>query len=309
LLAGLCGVVSAQLAVPPGRPAPKPAAVVNGQEISAAQLEAALKVRGPMPLHLPDAERRQRQIEALSALIDELLLHQFLDQQKVPAAPPAEVERCVKEMEQALLKQNKSLAEYCQDTNQTLAQFKAGIAEGLRWNAYAAPFATDAAVEKYFQENHDFFEGTQVRASHIVLRIPASAPDAERAAERAKARQKLNELRAQIVSGRLDFAEAARLYSQDPRRSAGGDLGFIGRKGPLDDAFNRAAFALAPGQVSEVVDTDYGAHLIKVVERKPGQPFDYAKNKERVRALFMEDLCEQVLGRHRKAAKIEINLP
>ena len=68
------------------------------------------------------------------------------------------------------------------------------------------PRTTEPVVQQYYQDNRDAFEGTMVRASHIVLRLPPNAPEAEAAAARAK----LTDLRAQIVAGKLDFAEAAK---------------------------------------------------------------------------------------------------
>src|SRR5262249_2569238 len=139
----------------------------------------------------------------------------------------------------------------------------------------------------------------------IVLRVPAGVPEAEKAAVRAK----LTEIRNLIVSGKLDFAAAAKAYSQDPAAERGGDLGFFPRKWAYDEAFLKAAFALAPGQVSEIVPTEYGLHLIKVLERQPGKLSEYAKIKEAVREFCTEDLRQQLLAKERKAAKIEINLP
>ena len=74
-------------------------------------------------------------------------------------------------------------------------------------------------------------------------------------------------------------------------------------------AVARPAFALQIGQVSEVIRTDYGLHLIKVTDRKPGQASEYDKIKEAVREFCIEDLHQQLLVQQRKAAKIDINLP
>jgi parvulin-like peptidyl-prolyl isomerase len=125
----------------------------------------------------------------------------------------------------------------------------------------------------------------------------------------SQARAKLADVRAQIVAGKLDFAEAARKFSQCPSASKGGDLGFFPRKWVFEEDFARAAFAVPVGQVSDVVQTEYGLHLIKVTERKAGQPSDYAKIKDSVRDLCMEDLRQQLLAEQRKASRIEILLP
>ena len=63
------------------------------------------------------------------------------------------------------------------------------------------------------------------------------------------------------------------------------------------------------GDVSDVVETDYGLHLIKVTDRKPGQPSEYNKVKDEVRELCTEEMRLALLAQQRKAAHIEINLP
>src|SRR3954452_12128569 len=183
-LAGLGLAVAAGL----GRaeaPAVKPAAVVNGTAVTAAEVEAVLKAEGPAPVQLPEAQRRQLQVRALAMLIDNVLMRQLLQKHTQPV-PPEEVTRRLKEMEAGLKEQGKTLQEFCHDTNQTEAQFRASLADHLRWEAYARAHVSAAAVEAYYRDNKDFFDEVTVRASHIVLRVPAGAAEAERAAARAK---------------------------------------------------------------------------------------------------------------------------
>jgi peptidyl-prolyl cis-trans isomerase C len=294
----------AAAAAPRPAAAAKPAAVVNGEAVSAAELQALLQLSGPTAVQLPEAQRRQRQMEALSLLIDNLLMRQFLAKNTAPV-PGAEVDKRLAEFEAGLKEQGKTLAEHCHDTHQTVEQLRAGISDHIRWATYIRPKLTDEVVAKYYQENKDFFDGVTVQASHIVLRLPGSAGEADKAGARAR----LTDLRAQIVAGKLDFAEAARKHSQDPAAAQGGDLGYFPRKWVFDEAFSKAAFALPVGQLSDVVQTDYGLHLIKVTGRKPGKPTQLAEIKEAVREFCAEDQRQQLLAQQRKAANIEINLP
>jgi peptidyl-prolyl cis-trans isomerase C len=160
-------------------------------------------------------------------------------------------------------------------------------------------------VQRYFTENKDFFDGVAVRASHIVTRTPPGTSDGERQA----ARVRLLALRQEILAGTLDFAAAAAKHSQCTSAQQGGDVGFFPRKGVVDEPIARAAFALPVGHISDVVQTDYGMHLIKVTERKPGQPADFLKVKEDVRAMCAEELRQSLLAELRKSAKVQINLP
>jgi parvulin-like peptidyl-prolyl isomerase len=285
-------------------PGAKPVATVNGVVITAAEMDAVLKAQGPVPVHLPEAQRKQRQMEALSMLIDNALMRQFLEKETKPVGDE-EVSRRVEEMSAGLKKQNKSLEEFCQETGQTLAQLKAALADYLRWNAYVQAHVSDQDVEKFYKENKDFFDATTVRVSHIVKRLPAGASEAEK----AKARETLTQLRQKLVDDpKADFAELAKQHSEDPQAKTGGDLGWIPRMW-FDEAFAKAAFALPVGQVSEVVQTDFGLHLIKVAERKQGRVSNLAKEKDAVREACAEDLRQQILSKLRKDSKLTIDLP
>ncbi len=104
--------------------------------------------------------------------------------------------------------------------------------------------------------------GGRVRARHILLQFPQGATEAQVDSVRALA----DSLRQRAVAGE-DFAELAEEYSQDTgTASKGGDLGTFGR-GEMVPAFEAAAFALEPGQISDVVETSYGLHIIKLEEK------------------------------------------
>jgi hypothetical protein len=126
--------------------------------------------------------------------------------------------------------------------------------------------------------------GPQVRARHILLKVPADAAPAARQAVRARAEQ----LQAQAAGG-ADFAALARQHSEDTSKEQGGDLGFFGR-GQMVPTFEQAAFALQPGQVSKVVESPFGYHVIKVEERK-SQPLPAEQ-----RGQFRQSLARQTQG-------------
>ena len=286
--------------VPAASPA-KPVAIVGDVPISAAELEAVLKMSDPVPVHLSERQQTQNRMRALSMLIDGILMRKFLEANTQPVAP-AEVQRRLSEMELGLRKQDKSLAEFCQETNKTPEQLKADIADHLRWSAYASAQLTDAKLMQFYTDNKDFFDGVTVQASHIVIRIPASA----KPSEKDEARKKLEGLQKQLKDDpKIDFDELAK---KQPDK--GGDLGWIPRKW-FDEQFSRAAFSLPKGEVSGVVQTDFGLHLIKVTDRKPGKPSDYAKLREAVREFCAEDMRQTILAQQRKSPtmKVEVNLP
>jgi parvulin-like peptidyl-prolyl isomerase len=303
LASGLAGATSGGLSVTALR---GEAAKVNGAVITRAELDAAVKRLGPPAGAPTDAQRRQVRAEMLALLIEKELMRQFLDRDpSIPKVEPAEIERRVKEMAQRLKKADRSIEEFCHETHQTPEQFKAAVADHIRWSSYVARRATPERLEAFYKENKEVFDGATVRASHIVLRLPAGSPGAE--VEKAQAT--LERVREKIVRDRADFAEMARQYSQGPEAKNGGELGApFHRKWDYDEPFARAAFALKAGEVSEVVRTDYGLHLIKVTARSPGKPTDFASARPAVLELFAEELRQEVLAEERKKADIKVFL-
>jgi len=303
LLGGIVTSVRAQAVAGSKHPA-----VVNGEAITKADFEAALKQAGPVPVALPADQLKMQQVQVLYMMIDELLLKQYL-KKNAPAIPAADINKKMTEMVESLRKKGKSLQDFCKETSQTEAEVRESLGFHLQWQAYLEAKVSDADVQRFFTEYKDFFEGTSVRVSHLVVLVPASAPEAER----QKAVTQVTNLRTQLLEKKMDFPTAVKTYSQCPiTTSKGGDLGYISRKGMAEEPLARAAFALPVGQVSEVVQTSAGVHLLMVTDRKPGQQADFAKIKDEVRDRCVEEMNSSLLGQLldqlRKAAKIEINL-
>ncbi|MBN1815720.1 MAG: peptidyl-prolyl cis-trans isomerase [Sedimentisphaerales bacterium] len=138
---------------------------------------------------------------------------------------------------------------------------------------------TEKEIKKYYEKNMDRFTIPEmIRASHIV-RHPTPATDPETV--KAEMRQVLVELQAGA-----DFAEMAARHSDCPDNS--GDLGFFAR-GQMVQAFDDVVFGLAPGQISEIFQTEFGYHIAKVTEKKPAIPCPF----EEVREVIVRDLTEQ----------------
>jgi peptidyl-prolyl cis-trans isomerase C len=158
----------------------------------------------------------------------------------------------------------------------------------------------EAAIEKMAHDEYrayrdKFVTPEAVRASHILVRFGANA---ER--DRAQAEVRLRELLARLRSGE-DFAKLAREYSEDPGSARnGGDLGLF-EKGRMAKPFEEAAFGLRePGDLSDIVETQFGLHIIRLTERREAgqRSFDevrdglIAKNRERARQSIRKDTLE-----------------
>ncbi|HEX9108184.1 MAG TPA: peptidylprolyl isomerase [Longimicrobiales bacterium] len=133
---------------------------------------------------------------------------------------------------------------------------------------------SDADLQKLYAEQG---QGTQVRARHILFRMPPDATPVQRDSVvklAASVRQQL------LSAGGKNFAELAQKYSADPGSAKqGGELGFF-QKGQMVGPFEAAAFKLNPGQISDVVETPFGLHIIQVEEKKQ-TPFDSIKGQFR----------------------------
>jgi parvulin-like peptidyl-prolyl isomerase len=299
-----CCAIFALLNLVPVLPAAeKVVATVNGEAITLAEVDAALAQLPASGPPLSPIQQRQRRSEVLPILIDDLLVRQFLKQHG-PNVEPAEVERQVAGLAASLKTQSKSLDEYLKESGLTVARIRENFLRMLQLAKYLDAQATGERLRAYFEANRDFFDKTTVRTSHIVIRVaPTASPE-----ERQKAMQKLRSVRGELEARKIDFPAAAKTYSQDPSAPAGGDIGYTVRKFQVDEAYARAAFALNVGEVSDVVETESGYHLIWVTDRKPGKPARYEDAAADVRDCHEAELKQNLLAELRKKARIEIKL-
>jgi parvulin-like peptidyl-prolyl isomerase len=174
----------------------------------------------------------------------------------------------------------------------------------LRWDQYWKSRATEATLHKYADDNRDLFGGTQLRASHILLKVDPDASESEK----QKTRQKLASIKKEIEAGTITFTAAANKYSEDPANSggAGGDLDYFTLGTGLVEEFTNVAFKLKKGTISDPVETPFGFHLIQVTDRKEGKPVDFEQNKPYIMREFATMLQKNVVTAERKAAKIDI---
>lgn len=138
---------------------------------------------------------------------------------------------------------------------------------------------SDEDAQKYYDENKKQFDRPeQVRASHILIKPDTTDPNLDPNQAQALARAKAEDLLKQAKAG-ADFAELAKANSDCPSSAKGGDLGYFG-KGRMVPPFEKAASELEPGQLSGVVKTQFGYHIIKVTDRKEAKtvPFEQAKD-------------------------------
>jgi parvulin-like peptidyl-prolyl isomerase len=140
---------------------------------------------------------------------------------------------------------------------------------------------SDAETQKYYEDNKAtlFKVPDQVKVSHILIKFNVATGETVTDANKAEAKKKIDDVASQLKNG-ADFAEMATKYSEDTASvPSGGDIGFISA-GQTVPEFEAAAFALEVGKVSDVVETTYGYHILKVTEKKASyvQTFDEVKD-------------------------------
>jgi len=137
---------------------------------------------------------------------------------------------------------------------------------------------SDKDTRAYYEGNPDMFRRPEeIRASHILIKVDPKSDESQKAASY----KKISEIQVKVQQGG-DFAALAKEFSQGPSNVKGGDLGFF-KRGQMVKPFEKAAFALAPGEVSGIVETRFGYHLIKVFEKKPETISEYGAVKDKLK--------------------------
>ena len=136
---------------------------------------------------------------------------------------------------------------------------------------------TDMEIKTFYDNNPDSFKKPeQVRVRHILIKVDPQADETQRAASQTK----LKDIQNRLKKGE-DFESLAKEFSQCPSSTEGGDLGYFS-KGQMVKPFEAAAFALKPGEVSDIVETQFGYHLIQCVDKKTKAKIAYEECKDKI---------------------------
>jgi peptidyl-prolyl cis-trans isomerase C len=303
---------SAPTAIPNG-----PAAVVNGQVIPEKAVYRALR-------QFPPEHHALARKEILAHLIENVLIDQYLTAIKI-TVDPKEVDKVIQELKDELAAAKKDYKKELEALLLTEEEFRQEVTAQMKWEKFIMQQGTDEALKKLFESNPDIFDGTMVRARHILINPGADENKKKEAAARLRGIKQVIEQEAakavaalpasadalakeQARAAKIEelFAAYARQYSECPSKKEGGDLNFFPRAGAMVEPFAQVAFSLKPFEMSDVVATEVGYHLILVTARKPGTPKKFEEVKEDVRLLFAMRLREAVVQQMRPRAQITI---
>lgn len=294
------------------------AATVNGQPIPETAVQRELD-------QIPPARHAEARPDIINFLIEIALIDQHLAKLNIPV-DQKDIDAQIEKAREESKKEGKNLEEVLQKLRLNEAELRTHIAATLRWNKYLAGQVSDKEMRDFFEANRDMFDGSAVRARHILLTPPSNDPQA---GEKAKAELLLirKQVEDQVAAGMAKlpanadnltreqtrtrlideaFATQARAKSVCPSKEQGGDLGEFPRLDGMVEPFARAAFALKPYEMSDVVKTQFGYHLILSTAKRAGKEVKFDDVKPRVKEVCAERLREKLIGQLRQTATIQI---
>jgi len=306
----------------PADSGPDIAVTVNGIQILESEIDKLVQPQlatiAKQSTQLPPTFAEQYAKQLRSQFIEQTIRRQLLDEKVKQANIVITDEQVMSTIEDIAASQREplSLEEFkkkLEQYGQSFDNVKEDMRKGLARNQFMeAKWAgkinvTEEDAQKYYQENPKQFETPeQVRASHILIKAEVTDPNADPNDVKAMARTKTEDLLKQLKDG-ADFAELAKSNSVCPSATQGGDLGLFPR-GQTTPAFENAAFELGIGQISEIVETEYGYHIIKVTEHKDASMTSFEQAKDGIITQLTQakqtELAEEYIESLKAGAKI-----
>lgn len=289
-------------------------AKVNGQIITLTQLETEVQTTlerlGPAPTPEEEQERQARvRTDTLNRMVDNMLVLQVAEERglRVPSRFFEEWKKGV--MEQMKITSEEEFLRQVELQGASVDVIKKQFEENLllqevrRMEVDSKVSVSEPEIgDRYREHIAEYTEPAKVRLREIVVKFEAT----NEVDQGQKARRLLQEIRQGA-----DFAEVARMHSESSSREAGGDLGFF-EKGELTDALEKAAFALSPGEVSDVIRMESAFYILRVEEKveEKVKPIEEVRS-EVADSIFqekMETQLERYIRQLRERAIIEIKL-
>ena len=296
---------------PVPRDLPAIVARVNDEAIESWEIEAALREIVLSSLHpVPQSERD----ELVRALLDRIVEHHLaaqLARTRKLAVSDAELDADLRQMRQKYPNDrafDDTLASYGVSREQLRHQRRLSLDMAKLIEKAIAPTSavSNAEVAAYYRDNPQRFQIPEsVIARHILIRVEPNATAAQKAEARRRAADILEQLR-----GGADFAKLAQAHSEDTGSAAAGGLLGAFPRGQMEPAFDAAAFAVKTGELSDLVETPYGFHIIRVDEHVGGRMQTFDDVREDIKTLLSDRAEEEALAKlieeAKRTAKIEI---
>lgn len=205
----------------------------------------------------------------------------------------ADIDATIQGAAQYAKTQGTSIERVMQESGRSMEELRQQSVSQIAREKFAAQCADDARIAAFYEAHKDGFDGTLVTAKHILVQVH---PFLSRPEDNDAAKAKLVEIKREIESGKLTFDQAIEQYREDPTRKASPTLPPFPRYGRMAEPFAAAAFALAPGQITDPVRTAHGWHLIQVVTRTPGPLLTQAEINAVIRKRLYDQAFEDLLA-------------
>jgi peptidyl-prolyl cis-trans isomerase C len=288
------GTEKPQLTIDANMPSSSDIAVkINGFEVTNEVVDAVLapymKPFIDKASELPDGFLEQRRKDLRKQVLEQIIILHLFDEQAQKAGIKVTdedvddrifVEAVSQEPEMTV----EEYLEKVQADGKTVEQFKAATKRQIAHDQLVEKEwakkinVSDEEAKAFFDENSAKFQYPErVRASHILIE-PEESEDADEA--KAAAQAKALQLLEQVRTG-ADFAELAKAHSSCSSAENGGNIDYFPR-GKMVPAFEKAAFALKPGEISDLVETKFGYHIIQVTDHNDPGPIPFAEVKDRI---------------------------
>ncbi len=272
------------------------AASVNGKVIKRAELEREI-------LNLTHRYSTQMQDSTIpddleSKALDNLITKELLYEASQKAQIKVEDSEVDKNLQQEISKfpNKEAFDSVLKRENITEDELKSAIRYGIAIQTYVEDMyvsktsVLDEELKTYYDSNPALFKHPEmVKASHILIKLDPQADEAQK----IEARKKIDDIAKKLTAGE-DFAELAKNYSECPSSANGGDLGSF-RRGQMVQAFEDAAFSMNPGEISPVVETHFGFHIIKVSEKQPEGTFPFEEVKPQIQQVLTREKVQKLL--------------
>ncbi|WP_372794021.1 peptidylprolyl isomerase [Pontiella sp.] len=260
---------------------------VNGEDITRGEILEMMNIAMQQlagrvsPQQLPQIQQQMYQ-QIKNDLITKKLIDAAVATASIAVAQ-SEIDEAVASL-QSRIPAGQSLEAALAAQGTTLDELKENIAADLKTRKFletkteGIAAATETEAKEFYDTNPQNFEQPEsVAASHILIKTDAAADDAAKAELKAQ----LEQIRADIVAGKITFEEAAQTHSGCPSGPSGGSLGTFG-KGQMVPEFEVAAFTQEIGEVGDVVETQFGYHIIKVTEHTEPGTVSFEEAKEQI---------------------------
>lgn len=267
------------------------------------QIQKMMKNRGLPPQQF-EMMLKNIKPQILEGLVVRKLIARACEQEKVTVSP----EEISKEIEnfKASLPKKISLDDFLKQSGIARDAFERDVGEQLKVEKLLKITPpTEEEIKSYYEQNKavHFAQPETVSARHILIAIDAADDQAKKKAKQKKA----DDLRAQLVKG-ADFEQLARENSDCPSKARGGKLGEFPR-GQMVPAFEEVAFSIKTNEISKVVETDFGYHLIQTIDKNPARTVPLAEVKGqiafRLKGKQVQEKIEALVKKLKESAKLE----